>query len=193
MIKECHPFEPWMPVNARLLMCGTFPPAPERWSMEFYYPNYINDMWRVFGLILHSDRDYFVDSENKTFKLGLIKEMLLDLGIALSDTGAEAVRTRGNASDKYLDIVKPLDLDALLARMPECRAVATTGEKAAQVIASLTGTQVPKTGEYVECVSPAGRAFQHWRMPSTSRAYPLKLELKAESYRKMLDSLDMIE
>ena len=25
---ETHPFEPWLPSNAKLLMLGTFPPAP---------------------------------------------------------------------------------------------------------------------------------------------------------------------
>ena len=36
---EQHPFEPFLPDGAVVLMLGTFPPKPERWSMEFYYPN----------------------------------------------------------------------------------------------------------------------------------------------------------
>lgn len=42
---EIHPFEPYVPDDARLLIMGTFPPKSERWSMEFYYPNRINDFW----------------------------------------------------------------------------------------------------------------------------------------------------
>ena len=60
---ECHPLEPFLPDGTRLLMCGTFPPARSRWSMEFYYPNFINDMWRIFGLIVYGDRDALVDKE----------------------------------------------------------------------------------------------------------------------------------
>ena len=41
---ETHPFEPFLPADARLLMLGTFPPAPKRWCMPWYYPNYTNDM-----------------------------------------------------------------------------------------------------------------------------------------------------
>ena len=44
---ENHPFEPWLPSNAHLLMLGTFPPSPKRWCIPWYYPNFQNDMWRI--------------------------------------------------------------------------------------------------------------------------------------------------
>lgn len=36
---EIHPFEPYVPDEARFLFLGTFPPKPEKWSMEFFYIN----------------------------------------------------------------------------------------------------------------------------------------------------------
>ncbi len=187
---ESHPLEPFLPENAKLLMCGTFPPKQNRWSMHFYYPNFINDMWRIFGLIFFGDKDALVDVKGKTFRVEEIKKLLIEKGIALSDTGREVTRTKDNASDKWLQIDKPIDLGATLARIPNCVAVATTGEKAAGVIAMLTNTEVPKVGEWQDCkiIMPDGgeREFRHWRMPSSSRAYPMKLETKADFYRKML-------
>lgn len=187
---EQHPLEPWLPLNARLLMCGTFPPPRARWCMEFYYPNFINDMWRVMGLVFHGDKDYFVDVPAKCFRLELIKQMLTEHRIALSDTGREVVRNKNNASDKYLDIRRPVDLAGLLAQLPQCEAIVTTGEKAAGVIAGLTDSEVPATGTYrtVTLVDAAGaeRTLRHWRMPSTSRAYPLPLAEKAVQYAKVL-------
>ena len=47
---ELHPFEPFLPKGAKLLMLGTFPPSEKRWCMKFYYPNFTNDMWKIFGL-----------------------------------------------------------------------------------------------------------------------------------------------
>lgn len=41
---EIHPLEPFFPQGARLLMMGSFPPKRERWKMDFYYPNFQNDM-----------------------------------------------------------------------------------------------------------------------------------------------------
>lgn len=187
---ERHPLRPFLPTSTRLLMCGTFPPQRHRWSMNFYYPNYINDMWRIFGIILHGDKDYFVDIQNKSFHLPVLRQELSDLGVALSDTGREIVRTAGNASDKFLDIRRQIDLPAILSEIPECTAVATTGEKAAGVIAELTMTDVPKMGEYTECSledsSGRLRHFRHYRMPSSSRAYPMKLEEKARIYGRMI-------
>ena len=192
---ETHPLRPFLPKGARLLMCGTFPPQKHRWSMNFYYPNFINDMWRIFGIIYFGDKDALVDAGAKTFRLPLLKETLERHGIALSDTGREIVRTAGNASDKFLDIRKQIDLPAILTEIPECIAVATTGEKAASVIAAMTDTEVPPIGEYRECVLTDSegntRRLQHWRMPSSSRAYPLPLAAKAEIYNKMILSLGM--
>lgn len=56
---ECHPLEPFLPENAVLLMLGSFPPQKKRWSMDFFYPNLQNDMWRIFGLIFLRIRSIF--------------------------------------------------------------------------------------------------------------------------------------
>lgn len=188
---ETHPLRPFLPHGAQILMCGTFPPQRHRWSMNFYYPNFINDMWRIFGIVFFGDKDYFVDASAKSFHLTTLKTFLTDKGIALSDTGREVVRTAGNASDKALDIRRQIDLPAILAEMPDCKAVISTGEKAAGVIAAMTDSELPKMGEFAVChiLDSLGRerTFRHWRMPSSSRAYPLSLDKKASFYSKMMD------
>lgn len=79
---ETHPFVPFLPGNARLLMLGTFPPAPKRWSMAWYYPNFTNDMWRIFGLIFFGDKQHFVCQEEKTYRLDALKDFLTQRGVA---------------------------------------------------------------------------------------------------------------
>lgn len=181
---ETHPFPPYLPTGAKVLVMGTFPPKPERWSMEFYYPNRINDFWRVMGLVFHGDAARYLDP-GKGFRLDDIKAMLDRRGIALHDTGRQVRRLRDNASDKYLEIVTPVDLDALLERLPQCRTIATTGQKAAEVIAQITGTPVPKMGQVVQA-EYKGRSLSIARMPSTSRAYPLPLAKKAQHYAALM-------
>ena len=56
---ERHPWEPFVPENSRVLILGAFPPKSNRWSMEFYYPNRINDFWRIIGLVFFADKDHF--------------------------------------------------------------------------------------------------------------------------------------
>lgn len=78
--------------------------------MDFYYPNRINDFWRIMGIIFYGDKDYLYDSDTRTFKLPLIKAMLDEKGIALNDTGHAVRRLKDNASDKYLEIIEPVPL-----------------------------------------------------------------------------------
>ncbi len=181
---ERHPWAPYIPDGAEYLFLGTFPPKAERWSMEFFYPNRINDFWRVMGIIFRGDRDAFWDGEEKRFDLEVIKAFLDGEKIALWDTAMAVRRLRDNASDKFLEIVEPIDLAGLLDCHPSITRVVTTGEKATGVVAGQAGIEVPPIGEPVAC-QVGGHGITLWRMPSTSRAYPLALEKKADAYRKV--------
>lgn len=118
---ENHPFEPWLPSNAHLLMLGTFPPSPKRWCIPWYYPNYQNDMWRIFGLIFFGDKLHFVDAENKRYREAELKSFLQEKGVAIYDTAQKVIRTKNTASDKDLQVVEPSDLDGMLRALPQCR------------------------------------------------------------------------
>lgn len=181
---ERHPFEPWIPQGAKVLIMGTFPPGEHRRAMDFYYPNRTNDFWRIMGMIFRNDAGALYDNASRSFRLAEIKQLLDSAGIALSDTGAAVRRLRGNASDKYLEIVEPTAVDALLARMPLCGAIATTGEKAAATLAAVTSTDAPAMGGHTTYRPEGHSPVEIWRLPSTSRAYPLSPERKAEYYRE---------
>lgn len=223
---EYHPLEPFLPENARVLFLGSFPPPRQRWSMDFFYPNFINDFWRIIGLVFYDDREHFIIPGAKRFDRERIMDFCKEKGIALFDTATEVRRLQDNASDKFLEVVTPTDLPALLARIPACRAVATTGQKAADVLADAFGCPAPPVGGRVSILVPpsssstgispdskshcssnsalptgispdsifttAGRQLDFYRMPSTSRAYPLPLERKAESYRHLFANLGLI-
>jgi len=181
---ERHPWPPYVPAGAQYLFLGTFPPRPERWSMPFFYPNRINDFWRVMGIIFMGDRDALWDNGAKRFDLEAIKSFLDREGIALWDTAMAVRRLKDNASDKFLDIVEPIDLETLLDTYPSITQVIATGEKAATVVAQQACVAVPSIGKPVDCTL-AGRHVTFWRMPSTSRAYPLALDRKADAYRAL--------
>lgn len=185
---ERHPFEPFLPEGAKVLMLGSFPPQKKRWSMEFYYPNFINDFWRIIGLLFFEDKDWFVDKVAKKYKLKEIKEFCAEKGIAMFDTATAVRRLKDNASDKFLEVVEPTDIPALLRRIPFCRAVVVTGEKAAQTLCAAFGTEAPAVGEFSQ-FSFEGRNLRLYRMPSTSRAYPLPIQKKADVYRRLFADL----
>jgi len=185
---EVHPFQPFMPENAKLLMLGTFPPARHRWSMEFYYPNFINDMWRIFGLIFFADKNYFVMEQERRFKQDELMSFLQEKGIALFDTAYKIRRTKNTASDKDLDIIEETDVDEMLRQLPHCKAVCTAGQLATTVLSSHFKIASPKVGAYIEFPFE-NRTLRLYRMPSSSRAYPMKVEEKAALYRPMFHEI----
>lgn len=181
---ERHPWPPFVPAGARYLFLGTFPPQEHRWSMPFFYPNRTNDFWRIMGLIFLGNRDALWDAEQGRFNLDAIKSLLNREHIALWDTGMAVRRLKGNASDKFLEIVEPIDLATLLDENPTISHIITTGEKATGVIAVQAGVELPSIGAPVAC-RVGCHAVTLWRMPSSSRAYPLPLDKKAEAYKKI--------
>lgn len=188
---EQHPLQPFLPENARLLMLGSFPPQKKRWSMEFYYPNWNNDMWRIVGLLFFGDKDHFVVQGQKAFCKSRLIDFLNEKGIALFDTATAVRRLQDNASDKFLEVVQPTDIAALLHRLPQCKAIVTTGQKATDTLCAYFNLTEPKVGDFTEHLFE-DRPLRIYRMPSSSRAYPLALEKKAAAYRILYQDLQML-
>ena len=108
-----------MPGNAKVLMLGSFPPPERRWSMRFYYPNRTNDMWRIMGIVFFGDKNHFVRPGG--YDEQAIRRFAAERGIAMFDAAVRVVRQKDNASDKFLEVVEPIDLDGFLDRLPDCR------------------------------------------------------------------------
>lgn len=194
MTIEYHPLTPFLPKNGRMLFLGSFPPPKARWSMEFFYPNWINDFWRIMGLIHFADKAYFEIKGEKRFDKERIVEFANAHGLAFYDTATKVKRLKDNASDNFLEILEPTDIGALLHEMPDCTRLVTTGGKASEELRVQLSTAsglaegelipLPQIGDCVE-VNAYGRSILWYRMPSSSRAYPLKIEKKTGFYRML--------
>ena len=155
--------------------------------MEFFYPNFQNDMWRIMGLLFYGDKEYFVVSGQKRFDYDRVVDFCRREGVALYDAAYMVKRLRGNASDNFLKIIEPTDIQSLLSSMPSCSAVVSTGGKSAEQIASVLDVPVPAVGGSVQfTLQPSQRTVTFHRMPSSSRAYPMSLDRKAAAYSSVL-------
>lgn len=190
---ETHPLKPFLPKNAKLLMLGSFPPPQTRWKMDFYYPNYQNDMWRIFGMIFFQDKNYFLNLAHKNFKQDVIQNFLSEKGIAIFDTAYQVVRLKANAADKFLQIEQATNIEQLLSEIPLCHSIMTTGDKATDTLMlSMPEDAIkPLIGESSE-VKVFNRELTLYRMPSSSRAYPLALDKKAQAYQQLFVEIGLL-
>ena len=183
---EYHPLKPFLPPKAKVLFLGSFPPPKKRWCMDFFYPNFINDHWRIEGEIWFGDKNHFVDTEHKCFKMNEIVAFLNEKGFAFFDTATAVNRLKDNASDAFLEIVEHTDIEALLKQMPQCHAIATTGEKATSEVCAYYGIdKLPSPNTDI----PLREGLRLYRLPSSSRAYPLSFDKKVEAYRRMFEAV----
>lgn len=159
--------------------------------MDFFYPNLQNDMWRIVGYIFFQDKDHFLFPHKKAFDKERIIAFLNDKGIALYDTATVVRRLQDNASDKYLEVIEPTDIQLLLKQLPHCQAVVTTGQKATDIIREQLDVEEPSIGNSTP-FQVKDRLLRLYRMPSSSRAYPLALEKKAKAYQFMFNELGLI-
>ena len=132
-------------------------------------------------------------------------------GLAFFDTSTAIRRLQDNASDKFLEVVEPTDIPALLKRLPHLRAIVTTGEKATETICRTMGmAETPKVNTYVRVSNTDGTdetdslantnstnmtnggGLLLYRLPSSSRAYPLSFDKKVEAYRKMFMDFNIL-
>ncbi len=191
---ETHPLSPFTPPNSQVLILGSFPPPQMRWKMPFYYPNFNNDFWRIMGLVFFDNKDKFINTADKSFYQDKIEQFLNRTGIAISDTAYQVKRLQNNASDKFLEVITPMDIGAILDKLPNCTSIITTGEKATQILCKgfLKPNQVlPKVGQSVELMIN-DKAIILYRLPSSSRAYPMSLDKKAMAYRQVFGRLALI-
>ena len=186
---EKHPLSPFFPDGAKWLFLGSFPPKPQRWSMDFFYPNFQNDMWRILGLVFFEDKNHFVNLAEKNFYKEKIINFLTIQHIALYDTAQAVIRHKDNASDKDLEIVEAIDIEKTIQNLPDLQHIVTTGQKASETLIEQFAKKdiqifPPPIGSNI-AFAYEDRTLHLHRMPSSSRAYPLSLEKKAEIYKRM--------
>ena len=183
MTVEQHPLQPFLPTNAKILFLGSFPPPRARWNMIFFYPNWINDFWRIMGLIHFGNKTEFEVPGEKRFDKDRIVHFAESEGLAFYDTATKVKRLNDNASDDLLEVLEATDITKLLQSIPQCQTLVTTGGKASTLVQEhFHLSQSPKVGDSID-IQLSDRTIRWWRMPS--RAYPLAIDKKAAFYHRL--------
>lgn len=124
---------------------GKFSASKSSLEHGFYYPNIQNDMWRILGLIFYGNKDAFL-RDKKAFSEEKAKAFCREKGIGIGDTAMEVIRLKANASDKFLEVVRPIDPEKVLSQIPECVAIVVTGQKAMDTLLSYCPARRTESG-----------------------------------------------
>lgn len=170
--------------------------------MPFHYPNFYNDMWRIYGLVFFDDAEHFTVADEKAFDPEQITAFLHERGIASCPTVKKAIREQGNAADQFLTVVESVDLNTTLATLPKVEWIVTTGGKATEILLEKLNAEnersgkptvkMPKTNHHTD-FDIYGHKLKLYRLPSSSRAYPMKLDKKADCYRAFFELAGMCD
>lgn len=161
MPKSCLP--PVVDAGVRLLICGSLP-GEASLAAERYYAHPRNHFWRLLESVL--------DEPVAELAYQARLATLLRRGVGLWDTVASA-RRRGSL-DGAMREVEANPLQELAANLPRLEAVAFNGATAARI------------GQR----ALAGRALTIVDLPSSSPAYTLPLEAKAERWAVLRPFVD---
>lgn len=150
--------------------------------MHFFYPNFINDFWRIMGILFFEDRNHFVSvAGEKRFDEASIRSFAAEQGIAFFDTARRIRRLkampclrcppRSNRVDKHCCPSQPHHL-RVIASSPQ---VVWPGKCFAKhFMPSVSRPSVLLCSALLR--HTLRRDIEFWRMPSSSRAYPLALD-----------------
>lgn len=145
------------------------------------------------GKVYYNDKDYFVDSVNKTFFYDKVIAFIDKFKIGYFDTAQAVHRQKNNASDKFLQIITLTDINSLIVTAKKCKLIITTGEKATTTLCEDFGIlKLPAIGQPIEIpglFNSYNTQIKLCRLPSSSRAYPLAFEKKVEIYSHVLTSM----
>ncbi len=148
------------------------------------------------GLIFFGNKDYFTIPAEKTYCLARIIDFVHAKGIGYYDTSEAVRRLKDNASDKFLEVVQKTDIRRLTETAGNLAIICTTGEKATQNICDYFEIDtLPKVNTWINIpgfFNKTGTQIKLYRLPSSSRAYPMALSTKAEHYAKMFEFAEQL-
>lgn len=151
-----HCFPPVTRADTRLVLLGSLPGIASL-EAQRYYAHPQNQFWRLVGAV--------IGRELVPLSYQARIEALLDAGIGLWDTVAAA--TREGSLDAAIRLHAASDLTALVATLPELRAIGFNGGTSARIGRAQLGDTT---------------ALELIDLPSSSPAYTLPFERKLERW-----------
>lgn len=187
---ETHPDWYFDIPEMNVLILGNFPPHPRRWDYEFYYPNKINNFWKVLAAIAGHE----LTEMKGTAAVEERKRIMKKLKAGVYNI-AKTIRRKGeSARDTDIEIVEYNDILSVIRKHKELKRIILAGYSAPNSTAK-------KFMEYLELnevrferpaaiksgtrftIRTGNREIECVILNSTSTAFPIKLEKLIEQFK----------
>lgn len=109
-MNSIHPYQPFIPIDAKKLIIGTIPPSrfcikPQvllKEDVDFYYGSRDNYFWHILGETFNKEFLY----ENTSLAVDQRKDLLIQISAGIIDSIKECIHTDNSASDNKLIVIK---------------------------------------------------------------------------------------
>ena len=182
---ETHPFGPFFPNDAKVLIVGTFPSLSHQ---GFYYTSPSNLMWPIFEKIFNTTLSCGVN-----WDICAIKYLCEQKGIALCDIGLLIERKEESSEDENLIFLQELDLKKMLSKyLPKCTTVLCTGDTAYKHAAKQFEVKVANNKSITTVINGVNVTFveSYSTSPQVLRRVPI-LSL-VDDYKNKLSSAGVV-
>lgn len=131
-MNSIHPYEPFVPPNAKRLIIGTIPPPRfckpgytlYEEDVNFYYGSKDNAFWKLLNEVFRTN----VSFTNTLAAVEERKKFLTNSHIGITDIVQECIHRNDSAADEDLEIITHKDLAELLMKHPSIDTLIYTSE-----------------------------------------------------------------
>ena len=155
---EYHPWNHFIPENARTLIIGTFPTALRNWSFDFFYPNKRNLLWKILADI----NGTAIINESGENAVSERKAILTSLRVGVTDMGKCIERNGGSSLDEQLCLKEAMDILALLESNPTIKRLILTSSSGP--VSALKWFMHYLKGKGIAVISPKGKKPLYFKL-----------------------------
>lgn len=121
--QEQHPWNLYIPVDASIILLGTFPTDTRNRKFDFFYSSPTNRLWEVLSSLAKHTIIHFQGAKAVEER----REILQKLNVGLTDMGKTILRQQGSSKDHSLFPLEFMDITQILIEHPAITTIIVSG------------------------------------------------------------------
>jgi len=184
-----HPFETYIPTDAKYLVIGTFPTRQINWDFDFYYSNSDNRFWPIMEGI---SRTQFQKKIGKP-AIEERKQFLKQRQIGITDMLQKCYRLVEKSGDEHLYPIVLTDIFSLLEKHDTIESLVLTSRTEVFGALGLLKTYFIQKGTVMEAIQRNSHNILEGCFSHNGKDYEILVPLSPSSRQDKADLPDLIK